>query len=380
MPLDKVDWVAATASGVELDQIRSESRLIPSVAISSDRRRAPTANMSRNSPNNFDFLRLAAALAVLLSHQFALQGLPEPLTAIGSWGGIGVLMFFAISGYLVAGSWQRDPHAGRFLWRRALRLWPGLLVAAGLTTFVLGPFVSALAWSDYFMNEATWRYLRLLGLWEFHSDLPGVFTGNAHPGSINGSLWTLPLEVRCYVLLALLGGLGLLGRRGLAWVLCAAFLGWFFFVWTVGYEDMLRMKVQMGVVFTAGAALQRCETWWKARWHRLPSALALLIALCLSRGWLDMMVTLGLTMTVVWLGTLSTPVLRQCGRFGDFSYGLYIYAFPMQQLFFWLGGSRLPHTLGSLGVIGCTLVLAALSWHLIEAPSLRLKPRAPRTA
>lgn len=332
----------------------------------------------RSSPNNFDFLRLAAAMAVLLSHQFALQGRPEPVTAIGSWGGIGVLVFFAISGYLVAGSWQRDPHAGRFLWRRALRLWPGLLVAMGLVTFCLGPWVSQLSWHDYFHHDGTWRYLRLLGLWEFHSELPGSFATNAHPGSANGSLWTLPIEARCYVVLALLGGLGVLTRPWLTWTLWGSLLGWFFFVWSVGYENPLRMQAQMGVVFATGAALQWCEPWWKSRSHRLIWVLAALVAAGLGLGWADMMVTLGMAISVVWLGTRSTPVLRQCGRFGDFSYGLYIYAFPVQQTFFWLGGAGLPFELGSLVVVLITLALAALSWHLIEAPALRLKPPTPR--
>lgn len=331
----------------------------------------------RSSLNNFDFLRLATAIAVLLSHQFALQGLPEPVTAIGSWGGIGVLVFFAISGYLVAGSWRRDPHAGRFLWRRALRLWPGLLVAVGLTSLALGPWVSTLSWQDYFHHEGTWRYWRVLGLWAFHSDLPGVFTGNAHPGSANGSLWTLPLEARCYGVLALLGALRVLGRPWLAWPLWAGFLVWFFFVWPVGYEDMLRMKVQMGVVFATGAALQWSRGEWQSRRYALPCVLALLIAAGLGWGLPDVMVTLGLAVAVVWLGTLSTPVLRRCGRFGDFSYGLYIYAFPVQQTFFWLGGAQLSFALGSLVVLGITLALAALSWHLVEAPALRLKPPAP---
>lgn len=336
--------------------------------------------MTRRTLNNFDFLRLAAATAVLLSHQFALQGLPEPVTVIGSWGGIGVLVFFAISGYLVAGSWQRDPHAGRFLWRRALRIWPGLLVAVGLVTFCLGPWVTQLSWRDYFHDAGTWRYLRLLGLWEFQSDLPGVFTHNAHPGSANGSLWTLPLEARCYGVLALLGSLSVWRRPRLMWAFWAALTSWFFFIWSVGYEDMLRMKVQMGVVFATGAMLQWFEAWWLAHRYRLPCVLGLLMAAGLGLGQLDMMVTLGIAISVVWLGTLSTPVLRQCGRFGDFSYGLYIYAFPVQQTFFWLGGASLSLGIGSLVVMTITLALAAVSWHCIEAPALRLKPVHSRTA
>jgi peptidoglycan/LPS O-acetylase OafA/YrhL len=154
---------------------------------------------SDHDDNNFDFLRVAAAFAVLVSHQYALSGRPEPVFFVGSWGGIGVLVFFAISGYLVAASWHHDPSGPRFVARRLLRIWPGLAIACLLTTLVLGPLFSDAGVRAYFTSPAPLDYLTQLGLWEFKPQLPGIFARNPIPGSANGSLWTLPIEVRCYV-------------------------------------------------------------------------------------------------------------------------------------------------------------------------------------
>jgi len=93
--------------------------------------------MATHQNDNFDALRLLGALSVLVSHQFALTGRPEPALLGIRLGTIGVLIFFAISGFLVTASWSRDPHAPRFLARRALRVWPALAVCLiGCIAFV----------------------------------------------------------------------------------------------------------------------------------------------------------------------------------------------------------------------------------------------------
>ncbi|WP_326536368.1 acyltransferase family protein [Pseudorhodoferax sp.] len=327
--------------------------------------------------NNFDFLRLAAAMMVLVSHQFALSGSHEPLTPLGSWGGTGVLIFFGISGFLVAGSWVQDPNPLRFAARRLLRIWPGLFVALLLVALVLGPLVSSLDARTYYSTPLTWKYFKQLGLWSFKPMLPEVFIGNPMPLSANGSLWTIPIEVRCYLVLALLGIVGLLRR---AWWLPVAFLAfaiWFFFLFKVGYDQPIRMMLQMGVVFFCGASMYQLRSVWQA--HSAMTwvcALAAIFALW-HFGWQEIAATLGLPIVVVLIGTASTPVLRRAGRFGDLSYGLYIYAFPVQQTWVWLGGKNVSIVVGLLVCTSVTVVLAWLSWRLVERPALRLKPRAP---
>lgn len=324
--------------------------------------------------NNFDFLRVAAAFGVLISHQFALTARTEPILLGVSLGGFCVLVFFAISGYLVAGSWSHDPNAWRFTARRLLRIWPGLFVVCLLVTLVLGPAVSSLGVWAYFSSPMTWDYLSQLSLWNFKSQLPGVFSGNPIPESANGSLWTIPIEIQCYLALMVVGVLGFM-RRALFLVSFVVFAFWFFFLFRTGYDQPIRLHLQMAVVFFCATSLYQLRAAWQPyrRWVWF-SAWAVILLLWFS-GFSDMAYTLGLPMVVVLFGTGSLPVLRRAGRFGDVSYGLYIYAYPVQQTVIWLSDNRFPFGVGLALVTVITAVLAWLSWRLIEQPALRLKNR-----
>ena len=325
--------------------------------------------------NNFDFLRVAAAFAVLLSHQYALSGRPEPIVLVGTMGGWGVLVFFAISGYLVAGSWQHDPNLARFGARRLLRIWPGLAVACLLLALVLGPLVSSLGARAYYASPMVRDYLKMLDLWHFKAQLPGIFAGNPLAGQANGSLWTIPIEVACYVALALVGLVGVMRRTALLLTLYGAACVWFFFLFKTGYEDPIRAKLQMGMIFFAGACLYQVRRHWMTRKAIVSALAAVAIPLVWSAGFQELAFTLGLPLAVVLLGAAGTPVLRRCGRYGDFSYGLYIYAYPVQQCVVAAFDNRLSVAAGVALSTLVTLLLAVLSWHLVEKRALGLKVR-----
>ncbi|WP_423457120.1 acyltransferase family protein [Ottowia sp. VDI28] len=325
--------------------------------------------------NNFDFLRIAAAFGVLVSHQFSLTGRPEPVMLGVSLGGFCVLVFFAISGFLVAGSWMHDPSAWRFAVRRLLRIWPGLLVACVLVVLVLGPMVSQLGLREYFASPLTWNYLSQLSFWEFKSQLPGVFAGNPISESANGSLWTIPFEIRCYLALMVVGVLGLMRRNFLLPLAFVVFAIWFFFLFKTGYDQPIRMQLQMGVVFFCAAAMYQLRALWQSRrpWIWLAAIAAIL--LLWHGGMPEIAYTLGVPVIAVLFGTGSLPVLKRAGRFGDVSYGLYIYAYPVQQTVIWLSDNRLPFGWGLGLATLITTILAWFSWKLIEQPALRLKNR-----
>lgn len=172
--------------------------------------------------NNFEFLRIFAALAVLISHHFPLSNLGEPsIPGVISLGGVAVMIFFSISGFLVTQSWLSDRNAFRFLLRRFLRIWPALTMVVFLSVFVLGPILSSLSISEYFLHKATWDYLKNI-LMKIHFLLPGVFTDKPGGAAVNGSLWTIPFEVRCYIALGILGALTLLRSR--RWVFAWGFI------------------------------------------------------------------------------------------------------------------------------------------------------------
>src|SRR5215469_17920502 len=150
---------------------------------------------------SFDLLRLAAALMVLWSHQFAMTGVPETTVYGTNPGGIGVYIFFAISGYLNAQSLLRGQSGWRFLLRRARRIYPALV---GLAVFcvLVGAFFSA-AGSAFWAKVPDFLFRNSTVLFGIRYTLPGVFDGNRLPSFINGSLWTLPNEIKLYIYLAI---------------------------------------------------------------------------------------------------------------------------------------------------------------------------------
>jgi peptidoglycan/LPS O-acetylase OafA/YrhL len=143
--------------------------------------------------NNFDFLRILAALFVIFSRSFPLSGNAfEPLgfvTGYLTFGALGVVIFFVISGYLITKSWVEHPSWTRFLWNRSLRIYPGLCAVILLSIFVLGPFVTNLTIVQYFaQSEFLWLYLKNITLISISYYLPGVFIDNPYVGAVNGSL------------------------------------------------------------------------------------------------------------------------------------------------------------------------------------------------
>jgi peptidoglycan/LPS O-acetylase OafA/YrhL len=279
--------------------------------------------------NNYDALRLIGALTVLVSHQFALAGLPEP-KVLGTYnlGYVAVYMFFSISGYLVAGSWQSDPNAKRYLVRRMLRLGPAFMVLMGVS-LVAGTLLG----TRYFPNNP----------------LP----------AFNGSLWTIEYEVLCYLVVAI--GATLLPMRVGALLAFAALLVY----WDMSYQ---RFGPELGLMFCAGVLLRTLPLGKPL----VPIAVALLLALLFRDDPFRFLLAL-LPLITVLIGNASWPVVRRTGRFGDFSYGLYIYAFPVQQfVVLWLGVDTPYWSLLSVSLV-ITMVLAVASWKLVEAPALLLK-------
>lgn len=320
--------------------------------------------------NNFDFIRLVSALAVLVSHQFALSGRAEPYpTSFHSLGGTAVLVFFTISGYLISQSWNRDPHILRFSKRRLLRIWPALVFVTLASAFILGPTVTDLSLEQYLVHRDVWRFLEA-AIFTIRYELPGVFENNPLPRAVNGSLWTIPVEVQWYAVLLTAGAVGLLKRKSALLAATVAFAAYTFIL----SKDRSFWN-ELGVFMCAGACLNAYRTTWEPRPLSVFVALASLAGVFLWIGYGFVTLFLTLPFAAIWLGTSSTPVLRAAGRFGDVSYGVYLFAFPVQQMvIWWRGGDRFLENLAVSGVL--TLLLAFVCWHLVEKQALKLKPSA----
>jgi len=337
--------------------------------------------------NAFDALRVMAALAVLYSHSYALYGLPEPTPIAGqSFGSLAVALFFSVSGFLICQSWERDPQWGRYAARRALRILPGLWVVVLLIALVVGAACTTASLSSYFGSSSPWRYIANAGMALGSPTLLGVFENNPFPAATNGSLWTLKYEILMYVLLGLLGrcfgGVGLKAKYSAAFVVCAAV--WLFFalngytkvavpfVWRLGTELYVDRMAYLGVFFFGGACAHLYfNRIVLIRWL----ALALLIPLFLIDNAVLAMAMLWFVVPYAMLTfAFKAPALfRKLNGF-DYSYGIYIYAFPIQQIVSRAGGERQwSWEMVLLVSTVVTVSAAALSWNFVEKPALRLK-------
>ena len=325
--------------------------------------------------NNFDFIRIAAALAVLFSHQHALVGRFEPaVLGIHTLGGFAVLVFFVISGYLVTASWINDPHVFRFAARRALRVWPALIAVVVLSTYALGAWTTQLPLGEYLRNAATTQYLANIWL-NNQVALPGVFLNNPLPHSVNGSIWTIPFEVACYAVVAIAGLLGIFRFRTVSLVVIVLALIWYQIRLGPDLHRDWKLRREMMAYFFVGSALFLLTPHWSKRplvwlFVTVLAGLGLWLA-----GFRYLALMVGLPFALIYFGTSSTPVIRRFGRFGDPSYGLYLIAFPIQQTVI----QYLWPTLGfkeTLFIsIAITTALAYLSWHVLEKRALKIKPK-----
>jgi peptidoglycan/LPS O-acetylase OafA/YrhL len=332
--------------------------------------------------DGFDLIRIVAALMVVLDHAYGVTGNRRdvPEFSIGSYhvdfGHLGVVIFFLTSGFLVAQSWERDPKAWRFGLRRFARIWPALAVLVLASVFVLGPLVTSFAEGVYFRSKFTYDYLWNMTLFtRVHFRLPGVF--DAQPTqAVNGSLWTLPYEAFAYVGVAVLGVLGIMRRRALvAGVAVVALLAFEFAVVerTISAPYAVlgitqRAAIHLGAFFLLGMALSA----YRDR-LRVPTLLAVggaLFVLSFPTG-VALLFALGVGAMVIALGMAQNTGVARFHRYGDPSYGIYIFSFPIQQLLVYLGYS--PDPVVFFGVSAVISVAAGyLSWWVVEKPAMRL--------
>ncbi|MET0969007.1 MAG: acyltransferase [Tardiphaga sp.] len=311
---------------------------------------------------SFDLVRLIAALMVLWSHQFDLMKLPEPPFLGTTASEIGVFIFFAISGYLNTGSLLRGASWWHFLIRRARRIFPALV---GLAVFcvLLGVALTTVGGATFWAKvpDFVWRNSTIL--FGIRYTLPGVFEANPFPGAMNGSLWTLPHEIKLYIYLAIIAVAVRYRPDWLLGVLAAVLVGFMIWFHVTTKNPVEAYFQKFAVLFITGAVLALLER----RFGGWPAIAALAVIALVSGlttatvGWLPAM-----ALAFVMLGKLDTPSWLQPPL--DISYGVYLYAFPLQQAGVLLGMAFWPSLALS---VATTTVMALLSAVLIEQPALQ---------
>lgn len=341
--------------------------------------------------NNLDMLRLLAAWLVMVSHGWALIGLPEHdfvwIWTRGGFGasGLGLAVFFSISGFLIDRSARSSPGWKAFVRRRFLRLWPGLAVVVVASVLVLGPVFGARPMGAYFADPMTWLYVATLSIWGMRWQLPGLFDGNPVP-AVNGSLWTLPYEATFYAMSWWLGKLrGRVGEQVPVLLFGAGLLAQIALgdrIASITFRPLLlsvRFLLEFGLFYLAGTILNRL---WSHKAALVATAFVLAVIWIAALGHdsvrrpLDFLV---LPMVTLLVGFYPIRPFSRIGRIADLSYGMYVWGFPVQQiLVLSFGPERFqPWSLTLCGVLA-TLPVAAISWFLVEKPALVRKDQPLR--
>ena len=336
-------------------------------------------DLTHGRDNNIQLQRLLAAAAVMLFHSYVFTGHmgDDPVfVATGSTdsSAIGVGCFFVLSGFLVTRSWRTRPGLVAFAAARVLRIYPALFVAVALSIALAGA-ATTVPWREFVTSPVTMDYAWRNALaWEVRFTLPGAFLANPYPAAVNGSLWTLPVELRLYVAIAIAGTAGLLARTDRCAVALIALVA--LFLWKPEWLPLAPQNAStrnLALLFGLGSLA------YVAR-DRVPlslAAFAVAIAVFVVNPW-ALGRGLWFTLTVAY-GTLVLAYhpriqWRAYNRVGDYSYGLYVYAFPVQQTIVARVPGLAPLELFAVS-FAVTLGLAALSWHALERPALALKTK-----
>lgn len=360
------------------------------------------ASIKINRNNTLDVLRLIAAMFVMLHHSYPLTGNFSPFSTLGD---IAVSIFFIISGYVIVQSWYSDPTPLRFFWKRMLRIMPGLVSVVIFSILVIGPINTSLSLQEYFFNINTWMYSEAILIFTQKSlalkTLPGVFMSNTFH-EINGSLWTVPLEFRMYIILCIMGVIGMLKDRRVllsivmlscviylhnllsnVWALniCATILG---YVGITGYLSPLinyRIPINLSsynLLFLIGMLFYLYKDQIKFNhWIALGALIGLLVTFVSANSYFLIALLIFLPYLVLYLGQLPIKQLHNIGdRYGDYSYGFYIYAFPVQQTIAHLMPRISPVQMLALS-LPATFIIAYFSWWYIEKKALSLKKMDP---
>lgn len=327
--------------------------------------------------NNFDQLRFIAASLVILSHCFPLtQGsnaneILNLFTGNLSLGTLSVFTFFFISGYLITKSWNNQPKLLNFSLKRILRIYPGLIAVILFSTFFIGPIVSSLDVNEYFLSLNVFSLIKNMMLL-YQADLPGVFNNNIYPIAVNGSLWTLILEASMYITTIFLGMSKILTKK---WYLII-FL--FFEIVLNNFVDISKTRFIWIVInkFAVYYLIGMCYFIFgkKIKYNFKLCILLLLVWILSFKTYLfDYVSYISIPYLIFSIAFVPRKYLPRFTGDNDYSYGLYIYAFPIQQTIVHFSNNHISILTLFLLSYPLTLFMAFLSWNYIEKKALNLK-------
>jgi peptidoglycan/LPS O-acetylase OafA/YrhL len=331
---------------------------------------------SRNRPSGFDYMRLVLSTGVIAQHTVNVSYGQQAVVALfhteaRAIFGLIIPMFFALSGFLVAGSLERNRSLISFLGLRAARLLPALALEIILSALVFGMFFTTEPISKYVSSAEFHSYfLNIFGM--IHYNLPGVFLGNPDPRVVNLQLWTIPAELKCYLVLAGLGFFGIIGKKSLTiWIAILTQITLVVFAIRSGGNISMLAPIPVLVgCFLVGVCFYRVRSAIPiSTTLGLLSFIATIVLLLVPYG--DWLLPIPSAYLTIWLGTMN-PKRNAILLSGDYSYGLYLYGFPIQQAVATLSWTH-EWWINFVIAYPLAVLMAIFSWWSVERPALSLK-------
>lgn len=342
--------------------------------------------LDKDRCNNLNVIRLISAILVVFAHSYPLA-LGKHSVVFGAistrcFGYIAILSFFTLSGYLITRSYCFNENMISFIVSRVLRIVPGYIGCLLLSIFI-GSFLTNYDLAEYFLPSLHFfvDHVRHLILPVTSSSLPEVFSQNPLPNAVNGSLWSLPIEVRMYVIVLLLGFFGLFNKKNMLnllfsfsiFMLCViSFLKPHIFHKVCVYLFFIPVTqlIVFPVAFFVGMYFYLYRKYIPISIFPFISLLFMLFLLPYS----PILQVITVSYAVLLFGFHPKVIINKFLGAPDYSYGIYIFSFPIQQTIVSVFKIYDPHLLFYIS-LPVTLFFAALSWHYVEKPSLNLKGR-----
>lgn len=339
--------------------------------------------------NNFDFFRLVAALVVIYGHSFATapkSGSYELLSSITGYYSqtVAVMFFFFLSGLLVTNSILQRQSTSHFLISRFFRIWPALVFVVLSVALVVGPIVTSLDSASYFSNQDTFLYIKnqvIMNTWNNRGlgyfELPGVFVNNHYKGDVNVSLWTLAAEVYAYLFLVASFMVFSKSRMIITIILLLIIIDSIlpfrviFTFLAIGNKDYSLLPF----CFSIGALLAL----YKERIiisSLLPIGFCLFYFLLNNTVYREPLFYVSVFFLILYLATRQF-VVRYLKLPGDYSYGIYLWGWPIQQLlaYYFPNLTGMTHCIFAMLLAG---LAGFLSWFLVEKRFITIGKRASK--
>lgn len=334
--------------------------------------------------NNFSVIHLAGALLVVLGHQYVLMGCAAPFILGVDINGLGVRIIFVMSGYLITESWLRSKGVKQYLSKRFMRIYPPLAVCVVLTVVVIGPVFTRCSLKEYWPGALDYLIKNMVLYPKF--DLPGVFQDNPNQ-AVNGSLWTLPVEVACYLgLTVMMKCYEMLYRKKVHaanfFYLAIGAVFWCIYVLRIreGNRQSFVLwgtdwcnALELAVYFLWGSIFARLGL---RRICNLQAGIVLcLIYACVPDTLREVMLLPVITYMTISFAFPDRPVFSRTIK-NNKSYGIYLWAFPVQQAVIQVIAIRGQRYLQPVAMFLIAMifiwVMAYLSNTLVEKPLLKM--------